>query len=396
MPKKPPPVATEKEMDDWMKERGYGDLSGAPGSVAAGTAGKVPPATNTINQFIEDYPLIAGVGQGVAGYGESIPYYLEKGVQQFKPDFQMPLHERAADIQKRVESTSAGRWGEVGGIMAPAFLPSGALGRAMSELRMPELLRLARTWEDMGPGLRGMTQGAVGGLVSNPAKTPQEAWDQLTMGGLLGGVGGAAAGQLGAKTASKTGKEAMKAWADAEEVAQATERENVAKTAMRYTGRPEQHGTRRDFSNIERFAPEPQTEPRTPRDILRERTKREKAEKADTKREPETYSQKLARTLGKGAAFTLGHLTTPHPLQRVMGHVYSAAFDDALARMNKGEGEALKDYIDTFLAGRGRRKTFAPRGAAAAGAFGSATRENDPTQWVINPIEPLPGTPGAR
>ena len=376
MPKQAPPIASDDDINKLLKERGY-----EPGSITGGTAGKVAPATNTVNQFIEDYPLAAGFGQGVAGYAEAPAYYAEKGIQQFNPGFRMPLHDRAKDIRDRVESTPSGVAGEMAGTMAPAFIPIGGelggLARgAMGAEDLARMAGLARAYRAVPPGVRGAISGGTGALMSRPATTPQEAWEQASTGALFGGLGGQAAAALRGRAAAKAGQEGMKAWSMGEEMTQAAEREEAAKAGMRYTGTGPHTGERRDFSNVERFTPAPQTEARTPKDILRERTK---LERAANKREPQGAGEKFGSIAAKGAGFALGHLTGPPGLHRVMGHVYSAAFDDALRRMNSGEAEALKDYIDTFLSRRGSRPTAASRAGAAGGAFGSPAQQSDPT-----------------
>jgi hypothetical protein len=372
------------QFDDIRKILGEKPGGAKPGSVKSGEPGKVPPATNWINQAIEQAPFPAGVAQGMAGYAEAPAYYAEKGIQQVYPGFRMPLHERAADIRNRVESTTPGIAGEITGTMLPAFIPnpiSEMIGDVGMASRLPAL---ARAYEAIGPAGRGMAGGALGGVLASPATTPQEAWTQATIGGVLGGAGGRAAARAGQRVASREGQQAMKQFVMSEEA----ERGAEAQGTMRYTGGGFDRGgvsdyaPRRDFSNVNRFEPAPSPEPKTPRDVLREQTRiAREAEKAD-KAKPGS----LARRVGTNAAWILAHATMPPGLRSMMGHAGSAAVQSVLDRMSEGEMRSFREYIDVLMSRRGHRPTITGRASAAGGVSGQAAGPlNEPYDFLQPP-----------
>lgn len=366
------------EPPDDAKE--FEKILGPRGSIKSGTPGKVPPAGNATNQFIEDYPFTAGVGQGLAGYAEAPAYYAERGARLFDPNFRMPLHERAADIRQRVESTPSGMAGEFVGTMAPAFIPGvGELGMfARGGMAAEDLTRMAQAWRMLSPAGQGALKGAIGGVMSRPATTPEEFRDQAILGGVFGGIGGGAAGRLSDLAAQKAAEraQAAKRASASQRIRQGAQEDARARGApdIRYTGQGDR------FEPIKPEGPLP------------------KVPFKDIPQEEPKYGPTISRgahIAARTAGFALGHMTPLSGFHRILGHTYADVFSHALHRMSAGELGGLQEYIDSILSRSGRtRSSFASRAGAAGGAIGAYTPLKSADELLPEPERPDITIPG--
>lgn len=144
------------------------------------------PAARTPREQADDQDMATqakeGVWQGLLNVPESLGQLAEKGIRQMKPDFKMPLHDRAAAFRNRVESSPAGIGGEIAGSVLPSFLP--VIGE-YSDLAM-----LARA----APLVTRAGMGAAQGLISRPVSSANagdnEYFTQGMAGAALGAIGG--------------------------------------------------------------------------------------------------------------------------------------------------------------------------------------------------------------
>lgn len=127
---------------------------------------------DAVTQFKE------GTLQGLLNVPETIGQLAERGIRQFKPDFTMPGHQRAAAFRRRVESSPGGIAGEVAGSVVPSFIPG--IGQ-YSDLSM-----LARA----APLISRAGMGAAQGLISRPTSSDNAYFTQGMTGAALGALGG--------------------------------------------------------------------------------------------------------------------------------------------------------------------------------------------------------------
>lgn len=195
--------------------------------VGGGSASARKPAEPSAPETPEDFSEKSyaeqgsrGAAIGLAGYAAAPAYYAERGVRTMFPDFRInPFgwRDRYKAERDLVESTPAGIAGEVGGVVAPAFIPgvgwvASGLRAAMGAedlARIAELARIteagsrmsrvggvvSRGLEALSPAERAAIVGGYSGIMSRPATSGQELAEQ--------GLGGAALGAIGAKIAPK-------------------------------------------------------------------------------------------------------------------------------------------------------------------------------------------------
>jgi hypothetical protein len=126
--------------------------------------------TSAVTQFRE------GGLQGLLNVPETLGQLAERSVRQFKPDFTMPLHDRAREFRNRVESSPWGIAGEVAGSVFPSFIPG--IGQYATAARGVPLATRAG-------------YGFLQGVLSRPSSTNNEYLTQGATGALAGAIGGA-------------------------------------------------------------------------------------------------------------------------------------------------------------------------------------------------------------